>query len=89
MPVLPRDPDIDMCARTACGVEHELLHGPPGVVFQRNQTVLVSSTVAANRCKLANARCSRVRVISADDLVSFRALDWSNQGEVYGQEASG
>jgi hypothetical protein len=47
-------------------VEHELLHGPAGVVFQRNQTVLVSSTVAANWCKLANARCSRVRVISAD-----------------------
>ena len=37
MPVLPRDPDIDMCARTARGAEHELLHGPPGVVVQRKQ----------------------------------------------------
>ena len=36
MPVLPRDPDIDMCARTARGAEHEL-HGPPGVVVQRMQ----------------------------------------------------
>lgn len=31
MPVLPRDPDTDMCARMARGAEHELLHGPPGV----------------------------------------------------------
>lgn len=35
MPVLPRDPDIDMCARTARGVEQELLHGPPGVVARK------------------------------------------------------
>jgi len=34
MRVFPRDPDIDMCARTARGAEHELLHGPPGVVFE-------------------------------------------------------
>jgi hypothetical protein len=40
---------------------------------------LVSSTVAANWCKLANGRCSRVCVVFADDLVSFRALDWSNE----------
>ena len=37
MPVLPRDPNADMCARTACGAEHELLHGPPGVVIARKR----------------------------------------------------
>jgi len=35
--VLPRDPDIEMCARTARGAEHGLLHGPPSVVLQRKQ----------------------------------------------------
>jgi hypothetical protein len=50
---------------------------------------LVSSTVAADWCKMANARTSRVRAVFANELVSFRALDWSNKGEVYGQEASG
>ena len=50
MPVLPRDPDIDMCARTARGAEHELLHGPPGVVFQRDQ---IRSRVVDCRRELA------------------------------------
>jgi hypothetical protein len=88
MPVLPRDPDIHMCARTARGAEHELLHGPPGVSSSNvSKPDLVSSTVAANWCKMAKARSSRMCVF-VDDLVSFRALDWSNEGEVYGQEAS-
>ena len=49
MPVLPRDPDIDMCARTARGAEHELLHGPPGVVFQREQMQVRSRVVDRSR----------------------------------------
>lgn len=32
--VWPRDPDADMCARTARGAEHERLHGPPGSVHR-------------------------------------------------------
>jgi hypothetical protein len=35
--VLPRDPEIDMCVRTAHGAEQELLHGPLGVLFQRKR----------------------------------------------------
>jgi hypothetical protein len=38
MPVLPRYPDADMCARTARGAEHELLHGPPGVFIARRRS---------------------------------------------------
>src|ERR1700722_15660578 len=62
MTVLLRDPDIDMCARTARGAEHELLHGPPSVVFQRSEckSDLVSSTVVVDWYKLANVRSSRV-----------------------------
>jgi transposase len=60
-----------------------------GTVGRGGYEARVSSTVALNWCKIANARSSPVRVVFADDLLSFRAFDYSNQGEVYGQEASG
>ena len=49
MPALSRDPDIEMCARTASGAEHELLHGPPGVVFLRKRMQIRSHVVDRSR----------------------------------------
>jgi hypothetical protein len=37
MTVLLRSPDMDVCARSTRGAEHELLHGARGVVVQREQ----------------------------------------------------
>ena len=49
MPVLPRDPDIDMCARKARGLSTNYCMDHEGVVFLRKRTQIRSHVVDRRR----------------------------------------
>jgi hypothetical protein len=61
MLVLPRDPDIDMCARKARGLSTNYCMDHRVSSSNASKSDLVYSAVAVNWCKMAGARSSRVR----------------------------
>ena len=88
MPVLPRDPDIDMCARKARWAEHNYCmdHQVSSSNASGCKSDLVSSTVVVDWNKLANVRSSRVRA----QAICCRSvlLMFQRKGEVHGQKTS-